>query len=119
MNLDGLGTVQAKQNTIDWLESRQLGTRKVNYKLRDWLFARQRYWGEPFPVSYPEDSSVRFSLKFLSVIEWSSCQRTAGLQSSLKEATCRKISCLSDNIELVLADFRHAADSCRQSFSES
>jgi hypothetical protein len=40
--------------TIAWLESQGIGERKVNYKLRDWLFARQRYWGEPFPLVYPE-----------------------------------------------------------------
>ncbi len=40
---------------IDWLEEKKLGARTVNYKLRDWLFSRQRYWGEPFPVIHTED----------------------------------------------------------------
>jgi leucyl-tRNA synthetase len=40
--------------TIEWLEAQGIGKRQVNYKLRDWLFARQRYWGEPFPLIYPE-----------------------------------------------------------------
>ncbi len=48
--LDGLGVADAKSKMIDWLEQKGLGTRKVNYKLRDWLFSRQRYWGEPFPI---------------------------------------------------------------------
>ncbi len=48
--LNGLSVSDAKQKMIDWLEENKLGTGKTNYKLRDWLFARQRYWGEPFPL---------------------------------------------------------------------
>ena len=48
--LDGLPTTQAKARIIDWLEAHDHGQRRINYKLRDWLFSRQRYWGEPFPV---------------------------------------------------------------------
>ena len=40
----------AKKKIIDWLVEKGLGERKVNYKLRDWVFSRQRYWGEPIPV---------------------------------------------------------------------
>ena len=48
--LNGLPTSEAKARVIGWLEERGLGKRSVNYKLRDWLFSRQRYWGEPFPI---------------------------------------------------------------------
>jgi leucyl-tRNA synthetase len=47
---DGLPTAGFKQKITEWLEERDLGRGKVNYKLRDWLFSRQRYWGEPFPI---------------------------------------------------------------------
>jgi leucyl-tRNA synthetase len=48
--LDGLPTARAKERMIEWLEAQGLGRRRVTYKLRDWLFSRQRYWGEPFPL---------------------------------------------------------------------
>ncbi len=51
-SIDGLNVPDAKESTIRWLEGQGLGVRKVNYKLRDWLFSRQRYWGEPFPVIF-------------------------------------------------------------------
>jgi leucyl-tRNA synthetase len=52
--LDGLDVATAKARMIDWLEARGVGKRKVNYKLRDWLFSRQRYWGEPFPIVFAD-----------------------------------------------------------------
>ena len=55
LTLDGLGVDEAKAATIDWLEGQGTGEGTVQYKLRDWLSARQRYWGEPFPVVYDAD----------------------------------------------------------------
>ncbi len=55
--LNGLNVVEAKRKIIDWLEEKGLGVRKVNYKLRDWLFSRQRYWGEPFPILHEVDAN--------------------------------------------------------------
>jgi leucyl-tRNA synthetase len=52
---NGLNVVDFKREVIDWLEQEGFGQRKVNFKLRDWLFSRQRYWGEPFPIVYTED----------------------------------------------------------------
>ena len=49
-HLDGLRTPEAKQRIITWLEEKGLGKGTITYKLRDWLFSRQRYWGEPFPI---------------------------------------------------------------------
>ncbi|GAB6103496.1 leucine--tRNA ligase [Blautia glucerasea] len=48
--LDGLEVADAKKKIIEWLEEKKLGTGKINYKLRDWVFSRQRYWGEPIPI---------------------------------------------------------------------
>ncbi|MFG1923741.1 leucine--tRNA ligase [Cryptosporangium sp. NPDC048952] len=53
--LDGLGVAEAKARIIDWLVQNDHGEATTTYKLRDWLFSRQRYWGEPFPVLYDED----------------------------------------------------------------
>lgn len=54
VSLDGLGIDEAKQRILDWLERTGRGTRKINFKLRDWTFSRQRYWGEPFPIVFDD-----------------------------------------------------------------
>lgn len=57
--LNGLKTEAAKDKIIFWLEENKKGSTAVNYKLRDWLFSRQRYWGEPIPILHFEDGSQR------------------------------------------------------------
>lgn len=58
LDINGLSKDQGISRTIRWLHSRGLGNEAVNYKIRDWLFSRQRYWGEPFPVIHWEDGEI-------------------------------------------------------------
>lgn len=57
--LDGMNKEDAISKVTTWLEEKKLGRSKINYKLRDWIFSRQRYWGEPFPILKFEDGTVR------------------------------------------------------------
>ena len=56
--LNGLGKQEAIDKMIAWLEEKGIGTKKVNYKIREWIFARQRYWGEPIPVVFTENNEI-------------------------------------------------------------
>ncbi|MFE7352469.1 leucine--tRNA ligase [Streptomyces sp. NPDC057543] len=55
ISLNGLGVADAKAKITEWLKQHGVGEGTVNFRLRDWLFSRQRYWGEPFPIVYDED----------------------------------------------------------------
>jgi leucyl-tRNA synthetase len=57
ISLNGLHTAEAKTKITDWLEEKGFGKKTINYKLRDWLFSRQRYWGEPFPIIWKKDAA--------------------------------------------------------------
>ena len=56
--LNGLGKQEAIDKMIAWLEEKGIGDKKVNYKLREWIFARQRYWGEPIPIVFTEGDEI-------------------------------------------------------------
>jgi leucyl-tRNA synthetase len=58
ISLDGLGVTEAKRAITDWLAARGAGESVIQYKLRDWLFSRQRYWGEPFPIVWDADGPI-------------------------------------------------------------
>ena len=57
--LDGLNKEDAINKMIEWLEDKKIGTKKINYRLREWIFARQRYWGEPIPIIHLNNGGTR------------------------------------------------------------
>ena len=57
VSLDGLPTAEAKRRIVSWLVEKGFGEAKTNYRFRDWLFSRQRYWGEPFPIVFDDDGN--------------------------------------------------------------
>jgi leucyl-tRNA synthetase len=59
VSFSGLSTEQAKKKCIEWLEQSGIGHGRIQFRLRDWLFSRQRYWGEPIPIVYYEDGTKR------------------------------------------------------------
>jgi leucyl-tRNA synthetase len=66
--INGLTSAEAKRKITAWLEERGLGKRAINYKLRDWLFSRQRYWGEPFPIIWENGKHRALEEKELPVV---------------------------------------------------
>ena len=69
LDLNGLNKAEAIAAAIEWLEKDGSGREKVQYKLRDWLFARQRYWGEPFPIVYDKDGFAHALLESMLPVE--------------------------------------------------
>jgi leucyl-tRNA synthetase len=67
VSLNGLNVADAKRTIIEWLEASEWGDGAVAFKLRDWLFSRQRYWGEPFPIVYDEHGPVALPESMLPV----------------------------------------------------
>lgn len=57
--LTGFSTEEAKEKMLGWLEEKGIGRRNINYRLRDWLFSRQRFWGEPFPLIYLDEEHIK------------------------------------------------------------
>jgi leucyl-tRNA synthetase len=66
--INGLTSAEAKKKITSWLEERGVGKRAINYKLRDWLFSRQRYWGEPFPIVWENGKHRALQEKELPVV---------------------------------------------------
>lgn len=66
--LNGLNKEEAITKMLDWLEEKKLGKKKINYRLREWIFARQRYWGEPIPIVHYDNELVALEEKDLPLV---------------------------------------------------
>ena len=92
--LNGLNIAAAKACINDWLETQGLGERTVTYRFRDWLFSRQRYWGEPFPIVYDEDGKITLvpdsdlPVELPEFMEWS--PETTGEQRDISPLAANK-----------------------------
>ena len=87
--LDGLNKEDAINTMINWLEEHKVGSKKVNYKLREWIFARQRYWGEPIPIVHTEEGSFALSKEELplELPELEDYSKAPGTNAPLDKAT--------------------------------
>ena len=87
--LDGLNKEDAINTMINWLEEHKVGSKKVNYKLREWIFARQRYWGEPIPIVHTEEGSFALSKEELPLVlpELKDYSKAPGTNAPLDKAT--------------------------------
>ena len=87
--LDGLNKEDAINTMINWLEEHKVGSKKVNYKLREWIFARQRYWGEPIPIVHTEEGSFALSKEELPLVlpELEDYSKAPGTNAPLDKAT--------------------------------
>ena len=87
--LDGLNKEDAINTMISWLEEHKVGTKKVNYKLREWIFARQRYWGEPIPIVHTEKGSYALDVSELPLVlpELKDYSKAPGTNAPLDKAT--------------------------------
>jgi leucyl-tRNA synthetase len=99
---NGLSTTEFKEKITSWLTEKGLGQKAINYKLRDWLFSRQRYWGEPFPILHTEDGITGLSEKELPLnLPKVESYKPAGEGQS-------PLANISDWIEVTLPDGRKA-----------
>ena len=93
--LDGLNKQDGIKKAIEWIEQKGIGKAKTSYKLRDWIFARQRYWGEPMPVIYMDDGTVKLEENLPLVLPTLTDYKPHGGQAPLDNATEWKNICIN------------------------